>query len=379
MPHMLYYARNRVGLQSVPPTSLPERGTLLISTQAIAEYDRWIDDEIETVFRQIEGGAAGFSGADLPLYNVLRYHLGVVNDRFEPERSDAGKRLRSKFCLLCCSAASGDSRMAVPVAAAIELLHNFTLIHDDIQDRSALRRHRPTVWAIWGVPQAINAGDAMFAAAHIALNRSGERGLSADITLDLSTTLHLTTLRIVEGQVLDLSFEYRNDVGAAEYLGMIAGKTADIIRFACWAGARVSGASSEQAAAFGEFGHAIGMGFQIRDDYLGVWGAAETTGKAPADDIRRRKQALPILLLKERASQAERNRILRLYAQDELAPQDVRTVLGLLDAYEVSDSVQLEVMRWHDRAFAMLEGLSLSGESAGTIESLLDGLVTREV
>jgi hypothetical protein len=76
---MLYYARNQVGLQSVPPANLPERGTLLISTQAIAEYDRWIDDEIEAVFRQIEGGAAGFSGADLPLYNVLRYHLGVVN------------------------------------------------------------------------------------------------------------------------------------------------------------------------------------------------------------------------------------------------------------------------------------------------------------
>jgi geranylgeranyl diphosphate synthase type I len=364
---------------TLPPANPPERGILLISTQAIAEYDRWIDDEIEVVFRQIEAGAAGFSGADLPLYNVLRYHLGIVNDHFEPERSDPGKRLRSKFCLLCCDAAGGDSSMAVPVAAAIELLHNFTLIHDDIQDRSALRRHRPTVWSIWGVPQAINAGDAMFAAAHIALNRSSERGLPPDITLDLSTTLHLTTLRIVEGQVLDLSFEHRNDVGAGEYLSMIAGKTADIIRFACWAGARVSGASFEQAAAFGEFGHAIGMGFQIRDDYLGVWGASETTGKAPADDIRRRKQALPILLLKERASQAERNRILRLYAQDELAPQDVRTVLGLLDAYEVSDSVQLEVMRWHDRALAMLDGLALSGESAATIESLLDGLVNREV
>ena len=361
------------------PDNAPERGFLLISTQAIVEFDRWIDDEIEAVLKRIERGAAGFGDADLPLYNVLRYHLGVVNHRFEPERSGPGKRLRSKFCLLCCDAAGGDSRMAVPVAAAIELLHNFTLIHDDIQDRAALRRHRPTVWSIWGVPQAINAGDAMFAAAHIALNRSGKRGVAPDVTLELSTTLHLTTLRIVEGQVLDLGYEQRNDVSATEYLEMIAGKTAAIIRFACWAGARVSGASSDLAAAFGEFGHAIGMGFQIRDDYLGVWGAAETTGKAPADDIRRRKQALPVLLLTERASETERNRLQQLYAQDELGPRDVRTVIELLDAHEVSDSVQMEVMRWHDHALAMLDGLALSGESAGTIESLLDELVTREV
>lgn len=357
----------------------PERGILLISTHATVEFDRWIDDEIETVLTAIEDSAARFGHADLPLYNVLRYHLGAVNDQFEPERSDPGKRLRSKFCLLCCAAAGGDARQAVPVAAAIELLHNFTLIHDDIQDRSALRRHRPTVWSIWGVPQAINAGDAMFAAAHIALNCSGERGVPLDVALDLSTTLHMTTLRIVEGQVLDLSFERRSDITAQEYLGMIAGKTAAIIRFACWAGARVSGATPEHAAAFGEFGQAIGMGFQVRDDYLGVWGATEATGKAPADDIRRRKQALPVLLLKERASQNERNRLQRLYAQDELAPQDVQTVLGLLDAYEVSDSVQMEVMRWHARALTMLDSLPLSGVSAGTIESLLDGLVNREV
>lgn len=219
----------------------------------------------------------------------------------------------------------------------------------------------------------------MFAASHIALNGSVERDVPANVTLDLSTTLHLTTLRIVEGQVLDLSFEQRNDVSAGEYLRMIAGKTAAIMRFACWAGARVSGASLEHAAAFGEFGHAIGMGFQIRDDFLGVWGASETTGKAPADDIRRRKQALPVLLLKERASTAEKNRLQRLYAQDELAPQDIRAVLGLLDVYEVSDSVQMEVMRWHDRALNMLDGLPLSGASAATIESLLDELVTRDV
>lgn len=352
---------------------------MLISTSAVLEFDRWIDDEIETVFQHIESGTTPFGSADLSIYDVLRYHLGKVNAEFETQRSDPGKRLRSKFCLLCCDATGGNPRLAVPVAAAIELLHNFTLIHDDIQDHALLRRHRPTVWSIWGVSQAINAGDAMFAAAHVALNRSTLSGVPAEVTLDLSSMLHLTTLRIVEGQVLDLGFERRGDVTAAQYLEMIDGKTAAIIRFACWAGARISGATPERCAAFGELGHAIGMGFQIRDDFLGVWGASETTGKAPADDIRRRKQALPILLLRERAAPAERETLARLYAQDELSPDDVQEVLRFLDKYEVSDSVQFDVMRWHDRAFTLLDNLALSGESADAVESLLAGLVTRQV
>ena len=121
------------------------------------------------------------------------------------------------------------------------------------------------------------------------------------------------------------------------------------------------------------------MGFQIRDDYLGVWGATETTGKAPADDIRRRKKALPILLLEERASDDERRSLQILYAQDELSPENVQDVLRLMDKYEISDSVQLDVIRWHDRAFALLNELNLSGDSATSIESLLEGLVTRNV
>ena len=342
-------------------------------------FDRWIDDEIEAVLQSIESGATAAGLADLPIYNVLRYHLGTVSAEFEPEEADPGKRLRSKFCLLCCDAAGGNPRHAVPVAASIELLHNFTLVHDDIQDMAELRRHRPTVWSLWGIPQAINAGDAMFAAAHVALNRSTERGVSSSVTLDLSSSLHATTLRIVEGQVLDLGFESRVDVSSQEYLAMIEGKTAAIIRFACWAGARIAGVDGDRTTEFDEFGHAIGMGFQIRDDFLGVWGATETTGKAPADDIRRRKQALPVLLLKERSTPHERETIQSLFAHDELGPAEVQTVLELLEKYEVSDSVQHEVMRWHDRAYALLQHLELSGESAATLDSLLEELVNRDV
>lgn len=351
---------------------------MLISSSAILEFDRWIDDEIEAVLDLVEAAATPVGAGDLPIYDVLRYHLGLRNEQFGVEYADPGKRLRSKLCLLCCDATGADARMAVPVAAAVELLHNFTLIHDDIQDMAALRRHRPTVWSIWGVPQAINAGDAMFATAHVALNRSIGRGVPPVTTLDLSTDLHNTTLRIVEGQVLDLGFETRDDVTSAEYLRMIAGKTAAIIQFACLAGARIGGVPGERLHLFNDFGHAIGMGFQIRDDYLGVWGAEEVTGKSFADDIRRRKRALPVILLKERATPAERTEIDDLYALDELGADEIQAVLAMMDRHEVSDSVQVEVMRWHDRAFAMLDQMRLAGDSAETIVALIDGLVNRD-
>ncbi len=346
--------------------------------QSVLEFDRWIDDEIDTVLESIERSATPISYRDLSIYDVMRYHLGISNVRFERERSDPGKRLRSKLCLLCCEHAGADPRRAVPVAAAIELLHNFTLIHDDIQDRSPLRRHRPTVWSIWDIPQAINAGDGMFAAAHVALNRSVDRGVSAGVTLDLSNELHFTTLRIVEGQVLDLGFESRDDVTATEYLEMIQGKTATIIRFACWAGGHIGDAPDAHLPLYQDLGTAIGMGFQIRDDFLGVWGAEAVTGKPYADDIRRRKQALPAILLRERASDAHRMAVDQLYTQDELGSDEIAMVQDLMNRYEVSDSVQFEVLRWHDRAQDLLDQIEPPAGQSEMLSALIDTLVTRE-
>src|SRR5690606_23197490 len=222
------------------------------------------------------------------------------------------------------------------------------------------------------VPQAINAGDGMFAAAHVALNRSVLAGVSAEVTLNLSNEMHFTTLRIVEGQVLDLGFETRDDVTASEYLEMIRGKTAAIIQFACWAGGHIGNAPEDQLPLYKDLGTAIGMGFQMRDDFLGVWGAEEVTGKPYADDIRRRKQALPAILLRERASDAHRMAIDQLYMQEELGPDEISAVQDLMNRYEVSDSVQFEVTRWHDRAQELLELIESPGRHSETLSALID-------
>jgi geranylgeranyl diphosphate synthase type I len=308
---------------------------------------------------------------------VIRYHLGFLNADFVPVEGNAGKRIRPRLCVLACAAAGGDPVAAMHTAAALELIHNFTLIHDDIQDHSPLRRHRHTVWHLWGVSQAINAGDATFALAHIALNRSRLAGVPAETIMALSTALHLTTLRIVEGQVLDLGFEQRDDVTPGEYLTMIGGKTAEICRCATWAGGLLAGAEEARLSALAEFGFALGVGFQVRDDLLGVWGASAETGKAAADDLRRRKKSLPFLLLVQRADTSDRRRVRDLYRLPELPAAAVAEVLELMTRYEILEEVQAEVQAWHDRAQSHLYEAVLAGPARDALDDLVQSLAQR--
>lgn len=289
------------------------------------------------------------------LAGMARYHLGWVDESFaEAANVDQGKRMRPELALLCCRAAGGTFEQAAPLAAAIELLHNFTLVHDDIQDRSPTRRHRPTVWSLWGDSQAINAGDALFAAAQLALLGLGERGTPPAAVAELALAFNEMTIAIVAGQVADLSFESRSDVAPDEYLAMIEGKTAAIVQFATWAGARLAGSDNESAVEFGEFGLALGLGFQIQDDLLGVWAPAADTGKAAADDIRRKKKSLPVVMLHERANPADRAALDRLYSQAEIDSAGVRQVLDLLGKYRVRAEVEAQVQQHHDRAVQAL-------------------------
>jgi geranylgeranyl diphosphate synthase type I len=344
---------------------------------SLDSFDAHLDVALLSTIDLAEQAAAPVGSGDLPIYDVLRYHLGFLNERFEPERAAAGKRIRPRLCALAAEAVGGDPRDAVLPAAAIELLHNFTLIHDDIQDESPLRRHRSTVWDRWGTAQAINAGDAMFALAHLTLNRSVESGVTPELLVELSTLLHTTTLRIVEGQVLDLGFERRNDVTGTDYLTMIGGKTGALTRCACVIGARVGGADPKTAEALGEFGGLLGVGFQLRDDILGVWGDERATGKARADDIRRRKKSLPALLVRERATVEERRRLDAIYAHDVVTPDEVEEVLAMMRGHEIADDVQQQVSEWHDRARELLTTAAPASRARDELLALVDSLEGR--
>ena len=313
-----------------------------------------LDAAIEPCLRE---AVAALDGEAPLLAGMVRYHLGQLDADLRPLAAgsvDRGKRMRPAVALLSAGAAGGDPLAAAPLAAALELLHNFTLIHDDIQDESPTRRHRSTVWHLWGVGQAINAGDALLAAAHLPFFRLTDGGATPALALRLLEAFDRMTIAIVKGQTLDLGFEGRSDVTPALYLRMIEGKTAAIVRYAAWGGSLLGGADETAAARFAAFGLALGLGFQLRDDALGIWGAPAETGKAPADDIRRRKQSLPILLLRERANAGERAELDALYAAPQIDGAGVARVLALLERAGVRESIEERVAASHDRARATL-------------------------
>ena len=338
---------------------------------ADGDLDALIEPALLAAFAVLDGRATVLAG-------MVRYHLGYAGrdlEPLDPRTADRGKRIRPAVALLAAAATGGDPRAAAPVGAAVELLHNFTLIHDDIQDESPTRRHRPTVWSLWGIGQAINAGDALFAAAHLPLYDLAASGVSATLVLRLLEAFDRVAIAIVEGQTLDLSFETRPDVTSDEYLEMVAGKTAAIVRFAAWAGALLGGANESTASRWAEFGLALGLGFQVRDDLLGIWGAPDATGKARADDVRRRKQTLPILLLRERLDAEERAELRRLYAAPSVDRSGVAHVLGLLARKAVYQDVEAEINKHHDRATAAL--LQASRPGANPARDRLQALVER--
>lgn len=324
----------------------------------------------------VAAAVAALDGLSSQLSTMARYHLGWIDERSAPSNNGAagrGKRIRPSLALLSSAAAGGDPAAAAPLAAAIELLHNFTLVHDDIQDASPSRRHRPTVWSLWGAGQAINAGDALFAASQLALLRLTDAGTSPALTLRLARDFNRLTIEIVAGQVLDLGFEGRDDVAPADYLAMIGGKTAAIVEFAAWGGALLAGAPDDVAARFGAFGRALGLGFQIRDDLLGIWGTSESTGKATADDIRRRKQSLPIVILRQRVDASTRAELNDLYGRAEIDGPGIERVLALLAEQDVRAAVESEVRSFHDQARQAL--LAATGEAPNAARDALLGLV----
>lgn len=336
-----------------------------------------IEEAMRTI---IERQAACFPVVEgsLPIYHVLSYHLGWLDEQFQPTGVSSGKRFRPLLCLRACTAAGGTWQQAAWIAAAIELLHNFTLIHDDIQDRSLTRRHRPTVWAVWGDAQAINAGDALFGLSQLAALEAASQ-LEAARGMELLSRLNETVLRIVEGQVLDLSFESLDAVTKDAYFVMIERKTAQLTAYAAWAGAMVAGASSELAARFADFGRALGLAFQVHDDYLGVWGDPLQTGKARGDDLRRRKKSLPILILLERASPDDRAWIRSTWrSEHDLDPVTVERLLKLLAQYDVEAAMKETVWRLHAEAQARLDQLGLPVERTAPLRAIVERLAVRE-
>lgn len=247
-----------------------------------------LEQELRAVFQRFLPGPA-------ELDVMLQYHMGWMNEDGTPVELYAGKQIRPILLLLSTQAAGGDWRAALPAAGAIELVHNFSLIHDDIEDDSPLRRGRPTLWKVWDAPLSINAGDTMFVLAHMALWRLSETGVSSDRIVEVLRVFEQTNLLLTRGQHLDMSFEHMDVVEVDAYLKMVGGKSAALISGAMEIGAIIAGLKPEECRVYADFGFNLGLAFQIQDDILGIWGEPSVTGKSAATDILSKKKSLPVL------------------------------------------------------------------------------------
>jgi geranylgeranyl diphosphate synthase type I len=229
------------------------------------------------------------------LYNMLNYHMGWTDKNFQKKTKSTGKRVRPLLLLLCYEALVNNWEPALPAAIAIEFLHNFTLIHDDIEDQDTVRHGRPTLWTIWGVPQAINAGDALYALSYRALLSLNADTMNKKRMIKTVKIFTDTILRITEGQFSDIYYESKSIISEEDYLTMIAGKTAALFGLACELAAQVANVQRDIREKLKDFGIALGMAFQMQDDILGLWGDEKHTGKPVGSDLVKRKKTLPII------------------------------------------------------------------------------------
>ena len=310
-------------------------------------------------------------GTSPELGQMLRYHLG-----WNPENADSaakGKRLRPLITLLTTGAYGESPTKAMPAAVAVELLHNFTLIHDDIEDQSSLRHGRPTLWQRYGAAHAINAGDALFSIAQLSmLNLAESCGQYA--TLDAMRDFNRTCLHLTRGQHLDISFETKVDVTVSAYMEMIEGKTGALIAFAASLGPLVAGETLTEYRKMAEFGKMLGLAFQVQDDILGIWGNPEITGKSAASDILTRKKTLPNLL-----GLAECPEFRILWQQNTLSEGQITEMAKLLEDCGVREKVEQQSEDLTAQAYQVLESAVYEkNDYADSLYELTEFLLNRK-
>ncbi len=292
------------------------------------------------------------------LYAMVRYHMGLDAD------APRGKRMRPLIGLLAYQSIVGDHTKALPGAAAVEMGHNFSLVHDDIEDHGAERRHRPALWTVSGVPQAINTGDTLFTLSRMALYRLSEEGFDDARVLRLMRLYDETCLALCEGQFMDIwTSEHDEWMSVDYYFNMIGRKTASLIAGSAEAGATLATQDEAVISAYRRFGWALGLAFQLNDDVLGIWGDEAVTGKETSD-IATRKKTLPLIYAMAQASGADGQRLRAILAQSETEPSraEIDEVLGICERVGAQEYTRRQARDYRDEALAEIA-------SVGTVDS----------
>jgi geranylgeranyl diphosphate synthase type I len=320
-----------------------------------SQYLDAIEEELRQAVLRSEGPHLGHYDY------MMAYHLGWEGEGAGPEAR--GKRIRPLLVLLSHASAGGSWADALPAAAAVELVHNFSLIHDDIEDDSPLRRGRTTVWKKWGIPQAINTGDAMLTLAHLWLLRL-ETTTSTSIAFQAAKNLQNACLLLTQGQYLDLAYESHTSLPMDAYWYMVTGKTAALLTACTEIGALTAGADEGRCRAYHQFGYCLGLAFQAQDDILGIWGDAALTGKSTAGDLLAGKKSLPIIYGLNQGGPFARR-----WAEGPIRPEEVS---GLADQLKAEGALKFTQESASDMTRQALEALTEANPTGEAGHALID-------
>jgi geranylgeranyl diphosphate synthase type I len=306
------------------------------------------------------------------LYEMVRYHLGL-----DGSGAPTGKRMRPLLGLLAYASITGEYRAALPGAAAVELGHNFSLVHDDIEDGDRQRHHRPTLWTLHGVAQAINTGDAIFSLSRIALHRLSGLGFSDRKVLRLMRLYDTTCLALCEGQYIDIATSEQDAETSVDlYFDMIGRKTASLIAASIEAGAILATDDDDVIARYRGFGWALGLAFQLNDDLLGIWGAAQATGKE-ASDLAKHKKTLPVLYALEHGGTEDVDRLRDLQRAVDLTAADVAEAVAILERSGARDYTRDQARRYRDEALAELDAAGVvEPEARARLEEIIRTVIS---
>ncbi|MGH3498359.1 MAG: polyprenyl synthetase family protein [Nocardioidaceae bacterium] len=310
---------------------------------------------------------------DPSMRSVVSYHLGWSDENGEPAEADGGKAVRPGLALLSAEAGRAPREVGVPGAVAVELVHNFSLVHDDVMDHDETRRHRRTVWAVWGTSTAILAGDAMLSLAHeVLLDPELEHGEAA------GRLLASATRELIRGQVQDLAFESRADVSLDACLDMAAGKTGALLSASAAVGAVLADASPAVVEALAAYGSHLGIAFQLVDDLLGIWGDPAVTGKPVFSDLRARKCTLPVTYVLEQGGSQGRLLAELLTDPSERSDQDLAAAADLVESGGGRRWAQTETGHRAELAEQALDSAPIPPDIVAELLQLGRFLVSRE-
>lgn len=322
-----------------------------------------------TINEEIKKLSSEFSIPPAELYEPIRYTLAL-----------GGKRVRPLFVLLACDLFNGESEQAIPAALAIELFHNFTLVHDDIMDNAPLRRNQPTVHQKWNSSTAILSGDVMMVKAYQLIGKS-----MAETRSTILSVFSEMAVKVCEGQQLDLNYEKLHKISILQYFKMIELKTAVLIAASMQIGAFLGGANDADAKNIYEFGKNTGLAFQLQDDLLDIYGKEEKFGKQKGGDIISNKKTFLLLKATELSS-------INPYKKEELAQwlsfvpknekeskEKVEAVKSIYDFVDVKKVTESEINSYHKKAMASFDKISASEEKKKIILEFTANLLKRDI